>query len=120
MKDRELLELAAKLYGAKPHIVHTGEYYDDLTPDRLFWNPLRDDGDALRLAVKLGLEVYEGSDEAGVMTGAVYFVSSSARPKVAMEYHSDHTDPYTAARRAITRAAAQMQLDKETHERLFR
>ena len=46
MKDRELLELAAKLYGAKPHIVHTGEYYDDLTPDRLFWNPLRDDGDA--------------------------------------------------------------------------
>ena len=46
MTDRELLELAAKAAGYKKRFVHY-----------LGWNPLIDDGDALRLAVKLGLVV---------------------------------------------------------------
>jgi hypothetical protein len=64
MNDRELLELAAKAVGlpvgARPgewwqtadgtyhEIVHIGE-------SGRHWNPLTDDGDALRLAVKLNL-----------------------------------------------------------------
>ena len=43
--DRELLELAAKAAG-----IRTTEGND-------YWNPLEDDGDAFRLAVKLGLKI---------------------------------------------------------------
>lgn len=111
--DYQLLKLAAQIHGAKPHIIHTGEWYDDLTPDRLFWNPLRDDGDALRLAVNLGLEVYKGNDEAGDFTGVVYFIEGHSRPRVAIEYYKDHNDAFTATRLAITRAAAEIQLGKE-------
>ena len=67
--DRELLELAAKsagyaiewrewitsrveAFGAIKHAKHEGFWLDDKQ-----WNPLTDDGDALRLAVKLTLEV---------------------------------------------------------------
>lgn len=57
MTDRELLELAAKAFGIQllqwnndnnGWLVETV----DGSP-RYFWNPLTDDGDALRLAVKL-------------------------------------------------------------------
>lgn len=124
--DRELLELAARAAG---YVIErcpqwcggSGGYMKTVIPapvdpvlsTSLHWNPLVDDGDSLRLLVNLGLEIYEGSDEAGVLTGVVYFVGSGSRPKVAMEYHNNHADPYSAARRAITRAAAQMQLYKE-------
>lgn len=111
--DHELLELAARIHGAKPHIIHAGEWYDDLTPDRLFWNPLRDDGDVLRLAVNLGLEVYKGNDEVGDLAGVVYFIEGRSRPKVAIEYYKDHDDAFSATRRAITRAAAEIQLEKD-------
>ena len=46
MTDRELLELAAKAAEIKDWV--------DGWSDK-FWNPLTDDGDALRLAVKLDL-----------------------------------------------------------------
>lgn len=46
MSDRELLELAAKAAGRGIADYLPGE------PDRC-WNPLTDDGDALRLAVSL-------------------------------------------------------------------
>lgn len=59
--DRELLELAAKAAGAKR------TDYSDRTPDHWIikhsdrisreWRPLTDDGDALRLAVQLGIEI---------------------------------------------------------------
>jgi len=57
MDDRELLELAAKAAGieVRPHPNRA------LSKTMLFigsngnWNPLTDDGDALRLAVELGL-----------------------------------------------------------------
>ena len=47
--DKELLELAAKAAGIE--IAHIELLGDD------GWNPLTDDGDALRLAVKLRLDV---------------------------------------------------------------
>lgn len=57
-----------------------------------FWNPLTDDGDALRLVVKLGIDVvfWEG------------FVTAEYE----REMYKD--DPYAAVRRAIVKAAAEM------------
>jgi hypothetical protein len=59
--DKELLELAAKAAGISGE---WGEAYKsihvDTSPLRNFvlWNPLTDDGDALRLAVKLDLSIF--------------------------------------------------------------
>lgn len=113
--DRELLEMAAKAAGLTGYRYVTSDVEHRLLTERgiRVWNPLKDDGDALRLAVKLGLEVYKGNDEAGDLAGVVYFIEGQSRPKVAMEYHKDHNDAFSATRRAITRAAAEMQLSKE-------
>src|ERR1700741_2376898 len=61
MTDRELLELAAKAAGIKtpgkpPNWMHPGV---QIPTDfgHLWWNPPTDDGDALRLAVKLKIEI---------------------------------------------------------------
>ena len=55
MTDREMLELAAKAAGYKV-LDWYGERYTTTDGDRLFpWNPLLDDGDALRLAVDIGI-----------------------------------------------------------------
>lgn len=81
MTDRELLELAAKAAGLN---VGTDEgSYDDLK----WWNPLTNDGDALRLAVKLGIDVSKAQ--------LVYYDKTS-------------NDPYAATRRAIVRTAAEI------------
>jgi len=54
MNDRELLELAAKAAGVelKYDTFGKGENADRVYS---YWNPLVDDGDALRLAVKLSI-----------------------------------------------------------------
>jgi hypothetical protein len=56
--DKELLELAAKAAGLtwskSKDITHDGLWI--IKPSvQTYWNPLTDDGDALRLAVKLNL-----------------------------------------------------------------
>lgn len=58
MNDRELLQLAAKAAGLK--IIADGTYNEGVIIDlprgrSALWDPLNDDGDALRLAVKLNL-----------------------------------------------------------------
>lgn len=66
MTDKELLELAAKAAGLKLDEVHLAYLEDEQTfirhePDSDGisgeWDPLTDDGDALRLAVKLEMEI---------------------------------------------------------------
>lgn len=104
MTDRELLEAAAKAAGI------TVEWYAGLgmcTPGDAIprqWNPLDDDGDALRLAVRLFLFVIvEGDqeDDARRRTQAGHrSIGSKSQP------HGG--DPAAATRRAITRAAAAM------------
>ena len=55
MTDHELLELAAKSCGElTPSWYGNSDYMDGVLSR---WNPLTDDGDALRLAVKLTLEI---------------------------------------------------------------
>lgn len=74
--DRELLEMAAKAIGEEfdsNHITVSGQQFEWVE-----WNPLVDDGDALRLAVKLrlcislnfdGVTVNRGDYGAWIRTG---------------------------------------------------
>ncbi len=78
--DRELLELAAKAIGLGGCTIKVG---------RKNWNPLSDDGDALRLAVKLNLLVPECIED-----------WEWCRDK------TEHTEVCANYRRAIVRAAA--------------
>lgn len=95
MTDRELLELAAKAVG-KRYV--DGESWDEDAG----WNPLTDDGDALRLAVKLGLLI----DIDGVICSSA---SDGTSANDQCERHIDNNgDPYAATRRAIVRAAAEI------------
>ena len=97
MVDRELLELAAKAAGYEKDV--DGCYFESGFPTMISWNPLTDDGDALRLAVKLGMMVDVGSG--GFCTADSEELESSVNEVVT-------PDPYAATRRAIVRAAAEI------------
>lgn len=66
MTDRELLELAAKAAGSDVFeldggwVQKIGKEIDGLERWVGRWNPLEDDGDALRLAVKLEMQICQG------------------------------------------------------------
>jgi len=102
MEDRELLELAAKASG-----IEIGDWSDSaeayLERCGQWWNPLIDDGDALRLAVKLGIDTVVSVERPP---------KSSACPPGGdiLDYIDvDHNgDPYAATRRAIVLAAVEM------------
>jgi len=59
MTDRELLEMAAKAAGAEFEVSDEDGVYlhQPIGGVAGFWNPLTDDGDAFRLAVKLGIHL---------------------------------------------------------------
>jgi hypothetical protein len=103
--DRELLELAAKAAGIVGvscdegwWVAFTKEQKQRLAlgaGNGYVWNPLTDDGDALRLAVTLGLTLYIG------------------RPHVTAEFNglrANETsfDNLAATRRTIVRVAAEI------------
>ena len=102
--DKDLLTLAAKAAGIEGEWSRWHQSYGDLwveglnTGGPILWNPLTDDGDALRLAVKLRLELGFPKE---------YCVwSFGTNGVVCMEDPSN--DPYAATRRAIVRAAAEI------------
>lgn len=102
MDDRELLELAAKAAGIKLHVWGTkgAENFADMDgPRGQRWNPLTDDGDALRLAVKLKLHVRHG------YTKAIISHQHGVIGEVVELLNGDSTAPFC---RAITRAAAEI------------
>ena len=93
MTDRELLEAAAKAAGidATAYYGPSDEFWGLVVDSTgIEWNPLEDDGDALRLAVKLG---FYDLDELVCRFADDPRIDPSA-------------DPYAATRRAIVRAAA--------------
>ena len=108
MSDRELLEWAAKAVG-KPGVHQNwkdecGNLSQGIAvngaPGRLWWNPLTDDGDALRLAVDLRLTIsYERYDDTD------YVVATPPHTHQGYDCAVDQ-DPRSATRRAIGRAAA--------------
>jgi hypothetical protein len=100
MTDRELLDLAAKASGVLTESWYGNkDYFDGLLTS---WNPLNDNGDALRLAVELRLEVYIHEDSTLAM---------NANLQLVLEPHNG--DPLKATRRAIVLVAAKMGKEKE-------
>ena len=97
MKDKELLGLAAKAHGELVQAEPNGDWiHEDSEGNRgAWWNPLTDDGDALRLAVKLNLTIK--------IYGANTMVYDM-NDKFLADFVDCETD--TATRRAIVRAAA--------------
>ena len=125
MSDKEMLELAAKAAGLRVgfepdgkhrgrhdlywSIVHhqlvwhgksTGSEY----PRPIFWNPIADDGDAMRLMVRLRLEprFLDNSHSNGAEPSRVTLHN------VAGIVENIDGDPLAATRRAIVRAAAEI------------
>jgi hypothetical protein len=88
LTDKELLELSAKAAGIDATFRWDGYGRGAMVcDDKTRWNPLTTDGDALRLAVKLGIDIAQ----------------------VQIDFwDKDSTDPYAATRRAIVRAAAEI------------
>ena len=104
MTNRELLEAAARAACFDYECTsHTGYQQNDQHQIRaesgqlLDWNPLTDDGDALRLAVKLefGIAVFSA------------FVEVTDGLRIAASERTE-ADPVAATRRAIVRAAAEI------------
>ena len=102
MTDRELLEKAARAAGLR--------IVDKSPPVSLyiesegckggsFWNPLSDDGDALRLAVKLAIHV----THEGTLVRVLAYRYGMKESDFVELYANDE---YAATRRAIVRAAA--------------
>ena len=104
MSDRELLEAAAKA-------ARIPAFWDDLSGSMrvvnegagnwYLWRPLADDGDALRLAVRLNLLVFTAR------SCAVANASDRGGPCIREVFHDDKND-LSATRRAIVRAAAEI------------
>ena len=99
MSDREMLELAAKAAGVELIQMPPGVYRNATgakPENNAFglptWNPITDNGDALRLAVNLHLHY-------GINTDILNHY-------LALELPSD--EPLAATRRAIVRAAAEI------------
>ena len=107
MNDRKLLKLAAKAAGYKvtwaAGFPGGGVFMRTVQPEppapyskQLPWDPLSDDGDALRLAVLLDMRVQR-------------FANMTTASKGSSDWQCDERDdgdPYSATRRAIVRVAA--------------
>jgi hypothetical protein len=109
MTDKELLELAAKAAGL-PECGWMGPAFMYVKDNQFTdWNPLTDDGDALRLAVKLQIDIEWRDDE----VWAYRHASADGECFTAIEVAEDHAPEIIgtggrATRRAITRAAAEI------------
>lgn len=98
-EDKELLELAAKAAGIE--LLGWSEIAEGFKTNAPmeYWNPLIDDGDALRLAVKLEIDItFNAFEDENVL--------ASWDTEWVMEDYND--DPYAATRRVIVRAAAEI------------
>lgn len=113
MTDRELLELAARAAGAE----HNGYRFGENGREPLFgmpveiddgiayqhWDPLADDGDALRLAVELGIDIEWRAD------GRVAaYRHANADGHCFTAFESSREDRQENTRRAIVQAAAEI------------
>ena len=121
MTDRELLELAAKAAGyVVDECVSSGLWvyernaaWKEVEHPIFLWNPLKNDGDALRLTVKLNLDILQdpvsSKDNAVQVQGN--FENVEFQP---WAWENRAPDPYAATRRAIVRAAVEIgKLTKE-------
>ena len=115
MTNRELLELAAKAAGIEIEwnvmINHnspilatkTQQERNWLGHEHTPWNPLSDDGDALRLAVKLELDLYNSC----ISVRAIHRDRDTGT-SIKCRGSNPRMDPNAATRFAIVRAAAEI------------
>lgn len=99
--DRELLDLAAKAAGIAPYRYG---FYCEVDGATQEWDPLTDDGAALRLAVACDINVGRDYD-ADEPTVTAYRDDGKIRTYWAEAYGND---PFAATRRAIVLAAAEI------------
>ena len=102
-EDKTLLEMAAKAAGLTGYRYVTPDVEHRLLTDRgiTVWNPLASDGDALRLAVKLKIDIHQRVAEPRVAA-----IAAMQSPKI--ESVADEKQRLAATRRAIVRAAAEI------------
>ena len=121
MTDREMLELAARAagydfgeYGGRP----ARQVTTKIGAAWIYWDPLTDDGDALRLAVKLGMHltqypIYDEPKHSAIAKKSNRLLDGHCVDTcVGIEVYD--SDPYAATRRAIVRAAAEIGRQMET------
>jgi len=112
MDDKELLEFAAKAAGYE--VLAYDEQTDELAcrcPARgtFIWAPRKDDGDALRLAVQLRMEVFSSRLVQGA---SVRGEDMRMITRVCLRKN----DPCAATRRAIVCAAAAIEREKRDRQ----
>lgn len=104
MTDQELLELAAKAAGIQYHSYVDSELFGQGINigdvDVPLWNPLDDGGDALRLAVKLRINIMN-------------FTHDIVAESTSWHVWEPRGNDDLATRRAIVRAAAEIGKNKE-------
>ncbi len=106
MTDKELVELAAKAAAIKGHFFELGGttgmfWLEDEKGESIgkSWSPLLNDGDALKLAVRLGIVISPGEID----------TACGGWSDIGEQIYEDHgNDPYAATRRVIVRAAAEI------------
>ena len=105
MSDRTLLEMAAKAAGYTcVWRGNDGDFWWHVDPDyERPWNPLSDDGDALRLAVNLKIGVCWWSD--ATVFSEYYGIDDDDGHRQLINESGNGLDE-AATRRAIVRAAA--------------
>lgn len=108
MSDRELLELAARAAFIKVDGWYSdeNEFWADIGgPDKVTeWNPLTDDGDALRLSTKLHMDIYHYHLDQDPHIA----VHAPRNEYGVIEDYASHPNIESATRRAIVRAAAEI------------
>jgi hypothetical protein len=97
MTDKELLELTAKAAG-----IERSDFGWAVPGFGIgSWDPLENDGDSLRLAVKLEIDYT-------IRNGATWVNWPVNETGMCVHHEVHGNDPYAATRRAITRAAAEI------------
>ena len=103
MTDKEMLELATKAagWGTSSWVwsERAGGFRYRVNGEWVVWNPLTDDGDAFRLAVTLKIDIRPSMSGSSKFRYAVYD---------GLTYGEVDSDPPSATRRAIVRAAAEI------------
>jgi hypothetical protein len=114
MTDRELLEAAAKAAELKVRWHSSGHYGQtmEIMEDESGgppWNPLTDDGDALRLAVarRFHVNIFAADNSEGIKTPGFVEIWDKDTDPLHVEW-VDGNDYESATRRAIVQAAAEI------------
>lgn len=109
--DRELLELAAKAAGLTVDLYSKCSLYIYTDTLGKWWSPLMDDGDALRLAVRLRLVIHVWDDERTVSVAKTLPDGQDPEDRSTAWHPADTHEcggSGAATRRAISSAAAEI------------